>query len=84
MAKVDLVVDKAIRVEDKPSLNLIKQGFLRNSLFGAIADVIVILDSPTEEPKRSLVSLIGCGKGSFATPMEADEFICRERDSRVL
>ena len=30
MAKVNLVVDKAIRVEDKHSLHLIKQGFLRN------------------------------------------------------
>ncbi len=84
MAKVALVVDKVITADDKPSLHLIKQGFLRNSLFGAIADVIVILDSPTEEPKKSLVSLIGRGKGSFATPVEADEFICRERDSRVL
>ena len=48
---------------------------------GSIADVIVMLDSPTEEANRSLVSFIGRGKGSFATPAEADEFIRRERNT---
>ena len=42
---------------------------------GTVAEVTVILNSETEEPKKSLTSFIGAGKGSFATPEEADEFI---------
>lgn len=48
---------------------------------GAVADVIVILESPAEQPKSSLVSLIGAAKGSFATPLEVDEFIRQEREA---
>ncbi|MBC8236202.1 polysaccharide biosynthesis C-terminal domain-containing protein [bacterium] len=44
MAKVDLVIDKAITVDDKPSLHLIKQGFLRNSLsVGGLSAVGLLL-----------------------------------------
>lgn len=42
---------------------------------GSTAEVIVILDLPTQETRRTLTSFIGAGKGSFATPEEADEFI---------
>lgn len=48
---------------------------------GAVADVIVILESPAEQPKGSFVSLIGSAKGSFATPAEVDKFIHQERDA---
>jgi len=42
---------------------------------GTIAEVIVIVDASIAEPKKSLTSFIGAGKGSFATPEEADDFI---------
>ena len=42
---------------------------------GTIAEVIVIVDASIEEPKKSLTSFIGAGKGSLATPEEADDFI---------
>lgn len=48
---------------------------------GAVADVIVILESPAEQPRSSLVSLIGAAEGSFATSAEVDEFIHQERDA---
>jgi hypothetical protein len=47
---------------------------------GTTVDVIVIVETLPQK-RRSLRSMIGSGKGSFASPKEADEFICRERDS---
>lgn len=47
---------------------------------GAVAEVIVILEAPPKK-RRSITNIIGTGKGGFATPQEADEFISRERDS---
>lgn len=47
---------------------------------GAVVDVVVILEPEPRPSGRSLSSLIGSGKGSFATPEEAAEFIRRERD----
>jgi hypothetical protein len=47
---------------------------------GATADVIVILDSAPAQA-LPLVRLIGAGKGSFATPAEADAFLRDERDA---
>ena len=47
---------------------------------GATADVIIMLESPADGG-RSMTSMIGTGKGSFATPEEADAFIREERDA---
>ncbi|MBI1800187.1 MAG: hypothetical protein HYR71_00980 [Chloroflexi bacterium] len=45
---------------------------------GAVAEVIVLVeDRPAPAP--SLVQMLGAGKGSFATPAEADEFLRKER-----
>lgn len=44
------------------------------------ADLIVKLETSLVK-KSFLTSLIGTGKGSFATPFEVDEFISRARDS---
>ena len=48
---------------------------------GARAEVIILLEEPQEPPRRSLRSIIGSGKGCFATPEEADAFLRQERDS---
>ena len=48
---------------------------------GVRAEVIVILEDGAEAPKRSLRSIIGTGKGCFATPEEADAFLRKERDA---
>jgi hypothetical protein len=45
---------------------------------GTEVEVIVLLEPPVQ---ASLASLIGTGKGSFATAQEADQFIRQERDS---
>ncbi len=47
---------------------------------GANVEVIVLLE-PSTEPQKSLRSFIGAAKGSFATPEEADRFICEEREA---
>lgn len=47
---------------------------------GTTVDVIVIVESLPQK-RRTMRSMIGTGKGSFATYQEADEFISRERDS---
>jgi hypothetical protein len=47
---------------------------------GTEVDVIVIVDRAGKK-KQSLRSIIGTGKGCFATPQEADDFISRERDA---
>lgn len=47
---------------------------------GAVAEVIVLLDAP-EGGVPPLSSLIGKGKGLFATPEEADEYIRKEREA---
>lgn len=47
---------------------------------GAVVDVIVILDTSPKK-RKSLRSIIGTGKGCFATPQEADDFISKERDT---
>ena len=48
---------------------------------GARAEVIVILDDGAEAPNRPLCTIIGTGKGCFATPEEADAFLRKERDA---
>jgi len=47
---------------------------------GTEVDVIIIVERVTKK-KESLRSIIGTGKGCFATPQEADDFISRERDA---
>lgn len=47
---------------------------------GTEVDVIVIVERAGKK-KQSLRSIIGTGKGCFATPQEADDFISRERDA---
>jgi hypothetical protein len=47
---------------------------------GSEVDVIIIVEKATQQ-KQSLRSIIGTGKGSFATPQLADDFISRERDA---
>lgn len=47
---------------------------------GTIAEVIV-LESSKEGEKRSLVTIIGKGRGCFSTSDEADTFIAHERRS---
>ena len=47
---------------------------------GTMVDVIVIVEN-LPETRRSLRGMIGTGKGTFATPKEADDFISRERSS---
>lgn len=47
---------------------------------GTTVDVIVIVETLPQK-RRSLRNMIGTGKGSFASPKEADEFLSRERDS---
>jgi hypothetical protein len=42
---------------------------------------VIILEEPVQQSKHTLRSLIGAGKGAFATPEEADAFIRQERDS---
>jgi hypothetical protein len=44
---------------------------------GAQAEVIVVLEAAPS--RNSLASMIGKGKGAFATPQEADRFIRKER-----
>ena len=45
---------------------------------GTIAEVIV-LESSEQVGKRSMVNIIGKGRGCFASPEEADSFIVNER-----
>jgi hypothetical protein len=47
---------------------------------GTEVDVIVIMERAGKK-KQSLRSIIGTGKGCFATPQEADDFISGERDT---
>jgi hypothetical protein len=47
---------------------------------GTIAEVIV-LDSSEQVKKTTLTSIIGNGRGCFATAEEADTFIRKERKS---
>ncbi|MDJ0621032.1 MAG: hypothetical protein QNJ63_30555 [Calothrix sp. MO_192.B10] len=47
---------------------------------GTEVDVIVIVETAAKK-KQPLRSIIGSGKGCFATPQEADDFISRERDT---
>ena len=42
---------------------------------GARAEVIVLLEDAEAPPAGSLRSIIGSGKGCFATPQEADAFL---------
>ncbi|HAZ43327.1 MAG TPA: hypothetical protein DDW76_34160 [Cyanobacteria bacterium UBA11369] len=48
---------------------------------GATVEVIVLLESLSDQSQRSLTSFIGTAKGIFATPESADQFIRQERDS---
>jgi uncharacterized SAM-dependent methyltransferase len=48
---------------------------------GATVEIIVLIESPTDQSKKSLTSFIGSAKGSFATPEEVDKFISQERDA---
>jgi len=48
---------------------------------GATAEVIVLVETP-EADAPALASLIGKGKGCFASAAEVDAFIRKERDSR--
>ena len=48
---------------------------------GATVEVIVLLESLSDESQTSLTSFIGTAKGIFATPESADQFIRQERDS---
>ena len=47
---------------------------------GAQADVIVVLE-PMARVGSGLASMIGTGKGCFASPEEADRFIRKERNA---
>jgi hypothetical protein len=47
---------------------------------GVQTEVIVLETSPVSS-QRTLVSLIGQGKGAFANPQELDNFIRAERDA---
>ena len=47
---------------------------------GAIVEVIILLDSPSETP-APLASFIGAGQASFPTPAAADQFLRQERDA---
>lgn len=47
---------------------------------GAHVEVIILLEENGIKKKQNLGSLIGTGKGSFATPEEVDAFIRGERD----
>ena len=48
---------------------------------GSTAEVIVIVDTPSEEPRKRLSEFIGNGKGAFGSAAEADQFIRGERDA---
>lgn len=48
---------------------------------GATVEVIILLESTSNESGKSLTSFIGAAKGSFATLEEVDQFIRQERDS---
>ncbi len=48
---------------------------------GARAEVIVILEDGQRSRGKPLRSIIGTGKGCFATPEEADAFLRKERDA---
>lgn len=46
-----------------------------------VRDLAQSQNPPSPVEKVDMVSLIGAGRGSFATPEEADAFIRQERDS---
>ena len=48
---------------------------------GTTAEVIVIVDTPPEEPQICLSESIGKARGGFASPSDADAFIRLERDT---
>ena len=48
---------------------------------GERAEVIIIVDRQGPAERGSLRSIIGTGKGCFATPEEADAFLRQERDA---
>lgn len=47
---------------------------------GTLTEVVVLVE-PAERPRTSMVDLVGAGRGSFASPAEADQFLRRERES---
>lgn len=47
---------------------------------GTEVDVIIIVETAAKN-QQSLRSIIGTGKGCFATQQSADDFISRERDA---
>ena len=48
---------------------------------GTRAEVIVLVEDSQPPRKRLLRSIIGTGKGGFASADEADAFLRRERDA---
>lgn len=48
---------------------------------GTEAEVIIIVRTEDESMPTNYVALFGSGRGSFATPREADAFLRRERDA---
>ena len=48
---------------------------------GTRAEVIVVERPPQAGEPARLSSLIGCCRGMFASPDEADDFLRRERDA---
>lgn len=48
---------------------------------GATVEVIILIESPPNEPEKFLTSFIGTAKGSFVTSEEVDQFVREERDS---
>jgi len=42
---------------------------------------VILLLNPHSDKKSNLRALLGAGKGSFASPTEADAFIRRERNT---
>jgi hypothetical protein len=69
-------IRKFVTVQDDSSIRLFVPEFRK----GTTAEVI-ILESSEPMKSRSLTSIIGKGRGCYASPEEVDRFIEHERNS---
>lgn len=71
MSQLDIVVDQIKRLPPNELVRLIRQ----------TAEILEQKQNAARPTNIDYVALIGSGRGSFASPAEADRFIREERDA---